>query len=258
MKIKIQNCTWQEFDKRREEANNTIIIPVGSTEQHGFHLPLGTDTYAAISIAEEVAKKTGILTAPPIYYGWSPHHMVLPGTVTVRPEILIELLYDIIKSLNAHKFDRFILINGHRIVNISWMQIAAERAKRELGIKAFIADPAYLSKRLNREEGIGNIGHADEIETSHMLYKYPDLVQLDKAVDYTHTKDPLLNVDPGYADDVLCYVPSSSGEMESSVKEAGGTSGKPTVSSIEKGKRYFEWVVERLAEVVEEVKKGNM
>lgn len=59
--------------------------------------------------------------------------MVLPGTITIRAEILIELVFDVLKSLHHHGFDKFILLNGHRIVNVTWLQIAGERAKRELG-----------------------------------------------------------------------------------------------------------------------------
>jgi len=253
-KIRLQNCTWKESEKRREEVNNSIIIPVGSTEQHGYHLPVGTDSYVAESIAEEVAQKEDIMIAPLLYYGWSPHHMVLPGTVTIRPEILSELLYDIINSLSKHGYDKYILLNGHRIVNIPWMQIAAERAKRELGVKVYIADPAYLSKELSW----GKIGHADEIETSHMMYKYPELVQLDKAVDFSHKGNSYKEVDPSYRGNVLCYVPSSEDEMRESVEKGGGTSGKPTLSSKEKGEDYFNLVVENLCNIVKMIKTEEL
>ncbi len=253
-KTKLQNCTWQESEKRRKEVNNSILIPIGSIEQHGYHLPLGTDSYAAESIAEEVAKKEDIMIAPLLYYGWSPHHMVLPGTVTIRPEILFELLYDIISSLQEHGYDKFILLNGHRIVNVTWMQMAAEKAKRKLGVKVYIADPAYLSKEFKW----GKIGHADEIETSHMIYKYPELVQLEKAEDYSHQGSSYKEVDPSYEGNVLCYVPSSKGEMEESVEKGGGTSGKPTLSSEEKGKEYFDLVVDNLCNIIKKIKKEEL
>ncbi|MGE5561055.1 MAG: creatininase family protein [Chloroflexota bacterium] len=257
MKVRLSECTWQELAARRAEVQDTIIIPIGSTEQHGYHLPLGTDTFAAISLAEAVAEREDVLIAPPLYYGWSPHHMVLPGTITIRPEVLTELVYDVIESLAAHGFRRFVLLNGHRIVNITWLQVAAERAKRQLGVKAVIADPAYLSKTLVRQ-GLGKLGHADEIETSHMLVSYPDLVHMDRAVDYVHTTPPYVNVDPSCPDDVLCYVPSAKADMQASVEHAGGTNGAPSRASAEKGRRYFDWCRDRLAQIVSDLKQGRL
>lgn len=81
------------------KSKGVAIVPIGSVEQHSYHLPLGTDTYVAMTIAEEAAEKTGAVLTPPVWFGWSPHHMVLPGTVTIRPEVLSELTYDIIESL---------------------------------------------------------------------------------------------------------------------------------------------------------------
>ncbi len=251
----LEEFTWQEVESRRNEVKNTIIIPVGSVEQHGAHLPLGTDTYAAISIAERTAEKEDCLIAPPIYYGWSPHHMVLPGTVTVRPEILVELVYDVLESLAQHGFHRFVLLNGHRIVNVPWLQLAAERAKRLLKVKVVVADPAYLSKTLARTTDLGKVGHADEIETSHMLHSYPSVVQMDKAVDFAPPRPILLDIDPSNVDDSLCYVPSSEEEMAGAVREGGGCTGSPSRSSKEKGQDYLEWVTDRLAEAVKLLKE---
>jgi creatinine amidohydrolase len=98
----IQNLTWEEVKQKTTESKGTIILPVGSTEQHGCHLPVGTDTMAANSVAEAAALKANILVAPPLWFGWSPHHLVLPGTITIRAEVLLEVVFDIIKSLYSH------------------------------------------------------------------------------------------------------------------------------------------------------------
>jgi len=118
----LQNLTWEEVKVKTEESRGTIILPIGSTEQHGYHLPVGTDTMVANSVAEAAAVKAKVLVAPPLWFGWSPHHLVLPGTITIRAEVLIEVVYDMIKSLHHHKFAKFILLNGHRIVNVTWLQ----------------------------------------------------------------------------------------------------------------------------------------
>ena len=179
----IQTKSWPEVKEAIDEANGVAIVPIGSVEQHSTHLPVGTDSYVAITLAECAAEKTNVLVTPPLWFGWSPHHMVRPGTITIRPESLIDLTYDIMASLKAHGLDKIILINGHRIVNVVSMQIAAERAQRELGVTVKIFDPAYMSKDIVHELGFGPVGHAEEVETSHMLYKFPEYVHLEKAQD---------------------------------------------------------------------------
>lgn len=247
----LQDMTWEEVKERVDESQQTILVPIGSTEQHGPHLPVGTDTMVAMTLAEEAAGKARVPVAPPLWFGWSPHHMVLPGTITIRPEILIEFTYDMLDSLCAHGFQKFILVNGHRIVNISWMQIAGERAKRKLGVDLIIFDPAYMSKSITKDLGWGEVGHGEEIEGSHMLYRYPDLVKMDRAVDHPHPQKDLYSVDPAYAEDTLCYVPSSIQEMEALASASGGTMGEPSKASAKGGKVYHDHLVSRLVEVIQ-------
>ncbi len=246
----LQDMTWEEAQNMIAKSRRTILIPVGSTEQHGFHLPLGTDTMVAAAIAQDAGKKADVPVAPPLWFGWSPHHMVLPGTITVRPEILSELGFDIISSLARHGFENFVLINGHRIVNITWLQVAAERAKRELGAGVVIFDPAHMSKSLVKDLGWGSVGHAEEIETSHMIHCHPGQVKMDRAVDRPHQKQALYSVDPSFEGDTLCYVPLSPDEMQVLAKESGGTSGQPTKATAKGGKIYHDHLVSRLVEVI--------
>jgi len=251
----LQNLTWEEVKDRVIESQATIILPVGSTEQHGPHLPVGTDTMVANALAEAGAKEAQALVAPPLWFGWSPHHMVLPGTITIRPEILIEIFYDMVTSLAAHGLDKFIFLNGHRIVNIAWLQIVGERAKRELAVKVVIFDPAYMSKEFVQDGDLGQVGHAEEIEGSHMWHCYPDLVKMDRAIDNPHSHKHLYSVDPGYTGDTLCYVPSSISEMEPLVIASGGTSGEPSKASQHVGQKYHEHLVRRLVEVIDMIRK---
>lgn len=242
---RLEELTWEEVE--REEG--IVIIPVGSVEQHGKHLPLGTDSMVAIGLAEEASAKTGVPVAPPLWYGWSPHHMVLPGTVTIRPEVLEELLYDIIASLSEHGFKHFIIINGHRVVNIPWIQLAASRAKEDFSVEVYIFDPAYASKELK----LGELGHAEEMETSHMMVLRPELVRKDKIVDSSSKESFLYHVDPASTKDTLCYIPSRR-RMEELAKESGGVNGKPSRASLEMGKRYHEHLVNRLIELIEHIR----
>jgi creatinine amidohydrolase len=253
MSVWLQDNSWDELAELQRKAQNVIIIPVGSTEQHGSHLPLGTDTMVAMMVAEDAAEQAGVVVAPPLWFGWSPHHMVLPGTITIRPEILIEVLYDVIDSLHKHGFSKFVVINGHRIVNIPWMQLAAERAQRLLGIKVVLFDPAYMSKTIVGTLGYGPVGHTEEIETSHMLYKHPDLVQLAKARDNPPANHELYSVDPAYPGDTLCYVPSTARDMQKSVDAAGGTTGSPSKTNKDQGQIYHKHLVNNLVAVIRQL-----
>ncbi len=257
MSVWLQDKSWEELAELRERSGGVAIVPVGSTEQHGCHLPLGTDTMVAMMLAEDGAEATGTVVAPPLWYGWSPHHMVLPGTVTIRPEVLIELFYDVLESLSRHGFKKIVAINGHRIVNISWMQIAAERAQRNLKIRVVIFDPAYMSKDFVGTVGYGPVGHSEEIETSQMLYKMPQLVHMEKAKDNPVKPQALYSVDPAFRGDTLCYVPSTLEHMKQSVEIAGGTTGTPTKTDAAKGKQYHEHLVANLVKVIRQLQESK-
>lgn len=249
----LQSKSWKETEQLIKDSKGVAIIPIGSIEQHGFHLPLGTDSYVAITLAEEAAKKANVILIPPLWFGWSPHHMVLSGTITISPEVLIGLTYDIISSLKRHGVDKIILINGHRIVNIVWMQIAAEKAQRELGVTVKIFDPAYMSKDIVGKLGFGAVGHSEEVETSHMMYKYPELVHLELAKDNPIVQQDLYSVDPAYMHDTLCYVPSTFEHALKNAAIAGGTTGEPSKSDAEKGKLYHEHLIKNLIQIIKDL-----
>ena len=255
--IWLQNNSWQDVAQYLK-MDSRIMIPIGSTEQHGTFAPLGTDTYVAASLAEDAGTKTGVLSAPPLWLGWSPHHLVRPGTISIRAEILIEVLFDTIQSLAQHDFSKFVIINGHRIVNISWIQIAAERAQRELKVKVVIFDPAYMSKEIVKSLEMGPIGHAEDIEISQMLYRHPDLVDIEQAVDNPHPEKHLYHLDPQDHRDTLCYVPTTKEDLQAVYEKTGDTiGGRPSQSSAEKGRAYHQHLVDRLVEVLEQLQENS-
>ncbi len=244
---------WKEVEAYLE-ADSRIIVPVGSCEQHGRFAPLGTDTLTAVAVAEDASDRTGVMVAPPLWLGWSPHHLVNPGTISIRAEILIELLFDMFDSLARHGFAHFVVVNGHRIVNLAWMQIAAERAQRLLKIKVALFDLAYMSCEIADKLGFGAIGHAEEIEISHLLYCHPDLVNLEHARDNPHPEKELYHIDPRNCRDTLCYVPATVDELRKMSRKTGDTvTGRPSRSTAEKGRRYHEHLVGRLVRVLEQM-----
>lgn len=99
------------------KAKDVILVPMASFEQHGPHLPIYTDTITAVEISKRVAEMIAVLHTPPIWTGYSPQHMYAPGqgrgTITIRSTTLLNLLYDVARSLIHHGFNRIIFINGH-------------------------------------------------------------------------------------------------------------------------------------------------
>jgi creatinine amidohydrolase len=251
----LHEMKWPEVEEYLKNKD-VILIPIGSTEQHGRHAPLGTDSFVAIQLAKDASTKANVISAPPLFFGWSPHHMVLPGTISIEAPVLEAFLFQEIKSLSVHGFKNFIVINGHRITNLPWMQIAAEKAQSELNVKVVIFDPAYMSKEVASELGFGPLGHAEEIETSHMMYIRPELINLDQAVDSAEHARPLYHLDPRSSEDTLCYIPSTLSQMEKIVSETGGSSGKPSRSRADLGQRLHEHLLQRLVEVTQCMERG--
>jgi len=104
--------TWQEVETYLEHSTG-IVIPIGSTEQHGPNGLIGTDTICPTKIAAGMADIENIMIAPAISYGMSQHHMAFPGTVTLKSSTLIRVVCDVVTSLHQHGFTRFYFLNGH-------------------------------------------------------------------------------------------------------------------------------------------------
>ncbi|MEK9639795.1 MAG: creatininase family protein [Alphaproteobacteria bacterium] len=160
-------------------ANNPLIIlPAGSVEQHGPHLPAGTDIFAANIIAERVAEKMDGLVIPGGPLGVTPFHMPYEATITLSHETYIRVVYETCQSLAQHGAKQLILINWHE-GNSSSLAIAAERLHRECGLSVLTVQACYVAAELYGPTS-GGLTHGGEIETLAILAAYPELVHLDR------------------------------------------------------------------------------
>lgn len=110
--MRLATATWSEVETYLKK-NNALLLPIGSTEQHGPTGLLGTDHLTADAVAREVGLKLGVMVAPPICYGMAEHHMAFPGSVTLRPSVYQAMLREIFASYYKHGFRRFFVVNGH-------------------------------------------------------------------------------------------------------------------------------------------------
>ena len=108
----LERCTWQEVERYLGQSTG-IILPVGSTEQHGPNGLIGTDALCAELIARGVGDATGALVAPTVNFGMAQHHMAFCGTMSLRPQTLLAVLVDLLGSLAQHGFERCLVVNGH-------------------------------------------------------------------------------------------------------------------------------------------------
>lgn len=159
-----------------------VIIPVGSLEQHGDHLPIGTDFINGVERCKLIAQERDILVSPVLMVGQSPYHMGFAGSITLKAETIIQVHLEAVESLIRHGFKRFIIMNAHggnrAISTLLVDQINQTTAGVAVSfgeaVRPFMEpSPFTPSTVLDRHGGTG--------ETSNSLYLMPDLVQIDKA-----------------------------------------------------------------------------
>ena len=249
----LQELTWQDVDEYLVH-DNVVTIPIGSTEQHGPAGPLGVDTYAAIAIAEDAAKRTGTLVTPPSWFGESPHHLDFPGTISLRSSTLIALVKDVVHSLYRNGFRRFILLNGHKGTNLAALTLAArELLQYELtDIRIVLTDPLMLCTNAGEvKDAVEH--HAGELEISHVWYKHPELIRKDRlpseTVDLTREFSKYIKKDLFGGGHVPVEVFWSSTQQRQFAPT--GSFSASNLASPEKGKAYHDNMVENFVEFIE-------
>jgi creatinine amidohydrolase len=171
-----------EFEAAREKSQ-TVILPVGSLEEHGPHLPLGTDLFHALELARRVAEERGVLVAPPLFYGVCRSTREHPGTVSLSGVTLRALVRDLGREFFRQGFYNLIILSGHAGgTHMAALLEAGETLLEELpevrvavvNILDLLREVLTENPHLVRTKGDA---HAGEVETALMLAAYPHLVQ---------------------------------------------------------------------------------
>jgi creatinine amidohydrolase len=243
LKVLLHEMSWCEA-KEYFKSNDIAILPVGSNEQHGPANPLGTDHLIAKNIAEETAKRTGVLCLQVIPFGVSSHHKQFWGTVFISPKAFADYVKETCLSLAYYGVRRIVVVNGHGGNLAALGDVARALREQEIFVSVFQWWPAatkLLPELFTSEER----RHAGSEETSVNLALHPNLVNMSEATDEEPRRSSL-----ALEGITLPY---------STVDETGsGVFGKQSTASAEKGKRVFEVVVNELVRHVDLLKKAKL
>ncbi len=264
MKVRLDEMTLFEVRELLKKTN-VVLLPLGTTEQHGAHLPLKTDALHATYICENAAKKAmeesdvSVIVAPTIPYTDVAEFKMFPGSVGVKGDTLIRVIYDILETFLDQGFNNIIVLNSH-LPNNCAMESAVRLVANEypeanlwavssvygLGFDAF---PGLV------EAGPEGLGHALETETAGVLYMEPQSVYLDRAVLGTR-KFPISKR----------YIGSNGMDRTKGVlfysgftgSEESGIHGNPTMATREKGERLITQTISDLADIIIQVARREM
>ena len=253
-KYRYDELTWPEM-RQAIAQQPVVLLPFGTIEDHGPHLPINTDNVIVEAICLEAARRAAgdVLLMPLVAYGLDEHHMDFHGTVSVDIQTLLAYVADVASSVARHGFTHVLIVNGHGS-NEPIADLAARRVVLETGaicgamspnaaIDPTLAEPVFSEMR---QSAPGGVSHAGEYETAMMLHLRPDLVHMDRAVremgqlklDYFNWDHP----EPS----VLSWQDWWSRMSES------GVCGDPTVATAEFGQALFEQTVENFVRFVRE------
>ena len=255
-----EELKWPEI-KEVVKEDRLVILPTGSIEQHGLHLPVNTDSALVTEVCRRAAEQIPdeVLLMPTVVYGYDPHHMDFPGNMSIEGVTFLHYVRDIVVGLAHHGFKRVLIVNGHGSNHI-YVDAAARQAIIDTEGKVLCAAMSYWNatqvyqtvKRI-RESGLGGIGHACEFETSMYLAMKPELVDMSKATDWLGAPDA-----PDTFKNELWNCPTERTVISlapyTSAHSPNGVGGAATKGTKEKGNQLFAAAVEGLIEVIRYLK----
>lgn len=234
--------TWEQIAQLRDRGKDLVILPVGATEQHSLHLPVGVDTFSVAAVAQGVSAKTGFPVMPPLAYGCSlGHTKKWPGTISLKPETLSAIILEIAEWIVGAGFSRLVLLNGH-YTNWAPLRCGLENIRYKYpNFRIALRSVWEISAEINElyiQDAVNF--HANCAETSIMLAVRPDLVQLEKAQD-----------EPDRS--AHCFFAYSVNQES----EYGGV-GSPSQATTQYGQKILEACIDTLSQELEKALKEKL
>jgi creatinine amidohydrolase len=256
----LREMSWKEVEEALEETD-TVLVTMGSIENHGPHLPLGADTLKAPVYGKKIKEQLAeddieMVVGPTIPFGITPHHMSFPGTINIGSETYINLVEDVCESMIEAGFEKLILLNCHG-GNTHEIAVAARHISHDnddvdvyflkvptnLEIQKYDENDYWKSDRPRHEF------HGGETETARQLYAYKKLVMMDRAEEGWATDDAEF-----WADEVGAYNRDYGTITKEEYEEIWplGHGGDPFVADDESAERLFDLTVDHVCEYVRE------
>ena len=242
--MKNKNMLYMTTEEVRKAAkkNFIIILPVGVIEEHGPHLPLGTDTFQILHCVEKALERADALMAPVFHYGLCSSTKNFAGTITISFKLLENLTREVLKEINRNGFKKVIILSGHAGGDhMTAIRLACKKVVKESGMRIFVASIAELVLKKFDEELIRKIPkedkHAGFVETSTMLYIDENFVKKDKM--------PGKSV-PAYPEYEIIINPEK--------YFPSGVMGNPKGANKEIGEKIIRLAVESIIELVKNVR----
>lgn len=259
MEIRLENLTWPEVAEIVSQPH-AVIVPTGSVEQHGRHLPLSVDYRCPEYVAELAAQKVAsarVLVAPPIHYGEvSTTIKGFPGCIGVYTDAAIAMFADIARTFIKSGFQNIFFLNGHN-TNLASLTVALRKVQEEypdtgLYVVRWMAMGAKVISEIRKSEwGL----HAEEMETSASLFIQPENVQMERAV----KEFPEFSISDRWTkpNPWGLVVFHSRQRYPDRAKGDSGVMGDPTVASRETGRKILEAAADNLADLIVDVLKNS-
>ncbi|MHA2355914.1 MAG: creatininase family protein [Candidatus Thorarchaeota archaeon] len=251
-KYNLAKMTWPEVEERLKECD-TIIVPIGSVEQHGPALPLDNDHFIAERVSEMVAEHLWpdikVTVTPPIAFGYSPHHMDFKGTITLQESTLANVIVDVCASLAQHGFSKIVLINGHG-GNETAISNALHILRDMSTAKVYHINWYEMAIDVELEVATPPVFHACDSETS-VAWHVGQRVLKEKLID-----DPGRPVVPGFIEPGMKesrFKIHTSYSMKDITDS--GVIGYATKATKEKGGKIISVVIKRIEEFIRELNR---
>ena len=239
--------------KEAIERGAIALLPVGTMEQHGFHLPIDTDIAIPAYIAEEAAKRTGDVVAAPVNYGYNEKDLAFAGTVSVSAETFTRYLFEICRSLAHMGFKRLMILNGHgynsTMVGTAGM-LVIEQTDAYCATANWWSLISDLLDEIRESEIPGGMSHACEMETSVQLVLDPEHVDMSRAV--KEIAFPFKGSRFVWYD---MHQSPVSLKLPYQMLTRSGVIGDPTLATLEKGEQMLTTAIDRLAAFLAEYRE---
>ena len=236
-----------DFDEALRKTEGVVLVPIGSIEIHGPHLPVGCDTLVIEKLVTMVEEREPVLVAPVLAYTMAPVARLHPGGISLPPELLVEHLQCVCDELSRNGFTKIVLVHGHGGNVAMHNMILSTTLDRAKPHSLYSIPPWAGTDEVVKElKETAEHGHACELETSTVMYLFPELCHLDRVQGQTYPRQRDLDVGPAAT------------PVDWAANYPHYAVGDPSKASAEKGAKIMNAWADAVAGVVRKVKKDEV